>query len=105
MIINEVKLKELLKKRGITKSALCDEIGISSRTIAKIGKSEDINDKVAQKIAEFFKNPAIFFYYIFSGASIFIRVSAFLMTVFVATTSARRAFTTSSASPFIRQAL
>ena len=38
MIINEVKLKELLKKKGITKSALCDEIGISSRTIAKIGK-------------------------------------------------------------------
>lgn len=53
MIINEVKLKESLKKKGITKSALCDEIGISSRTIAKIGKGEDINDKVAQKIAEF----------------------------------------------------
>ena len=30
MIINEVKLKGLLKKKGITKSALCDEIGISS---------------------------------------------------------------------------
>ena len=53
MIINEVKLKELLKKKGITKSALCDEIGVSSRTIAKIGKGEDINDKVAKKIAEF----------------------------------------------------
>ena len=53
MIINEVKLKELLKKKGITKSALCNEIGISSRTIAIIGKGEDINDKVAKKIAEF----------------------------------------------------
>lgn len=53
MIINEVKLKELLNKKGITKSALCDEIGISSRTIAKIGKGENINDKVAQKIAVF----------------------------------------------------
>ena len=52
MIINEVKLKESLKKKGITKSALCDEIGISSRTIAKIGKGDDINDKVAQKIAD-----------------------------------------------------
>ncbi len=53
MIINEVKLKELLNKKGITKSALCDEIGISSRTIAKIGKGENINDKVVQKIAVF----------------------------------------------------
>ncbi len=53
MIINEVKLKELLNKKGITKSALCDEIGISSRTIAKIAKSEDISNKVAQKIADF----------------------------------------------------
>lgn len=53
MVINETKLKLLLKEKGITKSALCAELGISSRTIAKIGKGEDINEKVAQKIAEF----------------------------------------------------
>ena len=53
MVINEAKLKLLLKEKGITKSALCAELGISSRTIAKIGKGEDINEKVAQKIAEF----------------------------------------------------
>ena len=53
MVINEAKLKLLLKEKGITKSALCAELGVSSRTIAKIGKGEDINEKVAQKIAEF----------------------------------------------------
>ena len=53
MIISEVKLKDLLKNRGIKKSMLCGEIGISSRTVAKIGKGEDINDKIIKKIAEF----------------------------------------------------
>ena len=53
MVINETKLKLLLKEKGITKSALCAELGVSSRTIAKIGKGEDINEKVAQKIAKF----------------------------------------------------
>ena len=53
MIINELKLKEFLKVKGITKSALSNEIGISSRTIAKISKGENINDRVTKKIAEF----------------------------------------------------
>ena len=51
MIINQEKLRELLKNKGLTKSGLCDEIGISSRTIAKIAKGEDINDKVVGRIA------------------------------------------------------
>ena len=53
MIIDQAKLKDLLKKKGLTKSALCAEIGISSRTIAKIGKGEDINYKVVKRIAEY----------------------------------------------------
>ena len=53
MIIDQAKLKDLLKKKGLTKSALCVEIGISSRTIAKIGKGEDINYKVVKRIAEY----------------------------------------------------
>lgn len=53
MIINESKLKELLKKKGITKSALCEKLGISSRTIAKISKGEEINDNVVGKILIF----------------------------------------------------
>lgn len=50
MVINEKKLKDLLKRKGITKSALCEKLGISSRTIAKISKGEDINDNVVGKI-------------------------------------------------------
>lgn len=52
MVINQEKLKVLLKKKNITKSALCDKLGISSRTIAKIGKGEDIAERVIVKIAE-----------------------------------------------------
>lgn len=55
MIIDQAKLKDLLKKKGLTKSALCAEIGISSRTIAKIGKGEDINYKVVKRIAEYLR--------------------------------------------------
>lgn len=53
MIINQSRLKDLLKERGLTKSALSKEIGVSSRTIAKIAKGEAINDKVVCRIAEF----------------------------------------------------
>ena len=50
MIINEQKFNELLKRKSIKKSALCDILGISSRTIAKISKGEDINGNVVEKI-------------------------------------------------------
>ena len=53
MIINQARLKDLLKERGLTKSALSKEIGVSSRTIAKIAKGEAINNKVVCRIAEF----------------------------------------------------
>lgn len=54
MVISELKLKELLKKKGVKKSELCLLVGISSRTIAKIAKGENINDKVAFKLADYF---------------------------------------------------
>lgn len=53
MIINEEKLKNLLKKNDLTKSYLCSKLGISSRTIAKIGKGEEINDNVVNRIVVF----------------------------------------------------
>ena len=57
MIISQVKLKELLKKANITKSYLSNELGISSRTIAKIAKREHITNKVIERIAEYFQVP------------------------------------------------
>ena len=55
MVINNSKLNEILKARGLTKSALSTHLGISSRTIAKIKKAENINDQVVNKIAAFLK--------------------------------------------------
>ena len=53
MIIDEEKLKILLKNKGMTKSTLCEKIGISSRTIAKISKGEEINNNVVMKILSY----------------------------------------------------
>ena len=42
-----------LKERGLTKSSLTTELGVSSRTIAKIGRGEKIADNVLKRIAAF----------------------------------------------------
>ena len=42
-----------LNEKGLTKTALTTELGISSRTIAKIGRGEKIADRVLDKIAVF----------------------------------------------------
>ena len=42
-----------LKKKGITKTALISELGISSRTIAKIAKAEKLSARTLQKIADY----------------------------------------------------
>lgn len=46
-------LERRLSARGMTKSSLTPELGISSRTIAKIAKGERIAPHVLQKIAAF----------------------------------------------------
>lgn len=46
-------LTQKLNHRGLTKTALTRELGISSRTIAKIGRNERIADHVLVKIAAF----------------------------------------------------
>ena len=53
MIIDEKKFKDLLKSKNLTKSDLCEKLGISSRTIAKIGKREEIKESIADKIAAY----------------------------------------------------
>lgn len=42
-----------LKEKGITISSLTKELGISSRTIAKLNKGEKIADRVLQRIADY----------------------------------------------------
>ena len=46
-------LIQKLNDKGLTKTALAEELGISSRTIAKIGRGEKIADRVLAKIAAF----------------------------------------------------
>ena len=47
-------LNNLLKARGIKKSELTRVLGISSRTIAKIGKGEKLADNVIARLCAFF---------------------------------------------------
>lgn len=46
-------LLQKLNEKGLTKTALTKELGISSRTVAKIGRGEKIADHVLEKIAVF----------------------------------------------------
>jgi len=46
-------LYEQLRRKGITKTDLTSEIGISSRTIAKIAKGEKLSNRTLEKIAAF----------------------------------------------------
>ncbi len=46
-------LIQRLNEKGLTKSALTTQAGISSRTVAKIGRGEKIADHVLKKISEF----------------------------------------------------
>ena len=46
-------LLQKLQERGLTKTALAAQLGISSRTVAKIGRGERIADHVLRKIAAY----------------------------------------------------
>ena len=50
-------LERMLSANGMTKTALAAELGISSRTIAKISKGEKIAGHVLEKIAGYFSCP------------------------------------------------
>ncbi len=53
-MISYDKLVKILKQNGLKKSDLTKVLGISSRTIVKIGKGERIADNVLRKIADYF---------------------------------------------------
>lgn len=46
-------LKKILEDKGLTKTSLAINTGISSRTIAKIGKNEKLSRNTIQKIADY----------------------------------------------------
>ena len=53
-MISYSNLLQKLNEKGLTKTALAKEPGISSRTVAKIGRGEKIADHVLGKMAIFF---------------------------------------------------
>ena len=53
-MISYKKLEDKLKERGITRSDLTMLLGISSRTIAKIGRGEKLSRVVMEKLCGFF---------------------------------------------------
>ena len=52
-MISYTGLIQKLAEKGLTKTALAEELGISSRTIAKIGRGEKIAERVLIRIAVF----------------------------------------------------
>lgn len=48
-------LFRMLEERKMTKTDLSTQLGISSRTIAKLGKSEKLSKKTLQKIADYLR--------------------------------------------------
>ena len=52
-MISYERLISRLRKRGINKTFLTGELGISSRTIAKISRGEKVSDATLRKIAEY----------------------------------------------------
>ena len=53
-MISYTGLLQKLDEKGLTKTALAKELGISSRTVAKIGRKEKIANYVLEKMAVFF---------------------------------------------------
>ena len=47
------KLEGALKEKGISKTMLSEDLGLSSRTVAKIAKGEKLSRRSIQKIADY----------------------------------------------------
>ena len=52
------KLEASLKEKGISKTMLSEDLGLSSRTVAKIAKGEKLSRRSIQKIADYLGLPA-----------------------------------------------
>ena len=52
------KLEAALKEQGISKTMLSENLGLSSRTVAKIAKGEKLSARSIQKIADYLGLPA-----------------------------------------------
>ena len=53
MIIDNIKFKQILKDKNLNKTKLSETLKISTKTIAKISKGENLSDKIVNKIVAF----------------------------------------------------
>lgn len=57
-MISYKNLEEALKEKGISKTMLSEDLGLSSRTVAKIAKGEKLSSRSIQRIADYLGLPA-----------------------------------------------
>lgn len=55
MTVSYVDLWKLLLERGLQKQDLVEQVGLSSATVAKMGRGEPVCNKVLEKICKFFE--------------------------------------------------
>jgi putative transcriptional regulator len=53
MTISYIGLWKLLLEKGLQKKDLVEQVGLSSATVAKMGKGEPVSSKVLDKICNF----------------------------------------------------
>ena len=53
MTVSYVGLWKLLLEKGLQKQDLVEQVGLSSATVAKMGKGELVSNKVLEKICDF----------------------------------------------------
>ena len=52
-MISYIGLEKLLKERGMGKTELSTEVGLSTRTVAKIAKGEKLSSRSLNRIADY----------------------------------------------------
>lgn len=53
MIVSYMGLWKILLERGLQKQDLVDHAGLSSATVAKMGKGEPVSNKVLDKVCKY----------------------------------------------------
>lgn len=53
MTVSYIGLWKLLLEKGLQKQDLVEKVGLSSATVAKMGKGEPVSNKVLEKICVF----------------------------------------------------
>lgn len=55
MKVSYIGLWKMLLEKGLQKQDLVDQVGLSSATVAKMGRDEPVSNKVLEKICTYLK--------------------------------------------------